>query len=72
VSLIVHKRQLGEATHRLIHTNEPEFGDVDAVLEHLGEVLTDMFGVECKVRIHASHAQLRAAIAKAKAEEGVA
>lgn len=72
MSLIVHKRQLGESTQKLIHRNEPDFGDVDAVLAHLGEVLTDMFGVECKVRIHASHAQLRAAIAKAEAEEGAA
>lgn len=72
MSLIVHKRQLGESTQKLIHSNEPDFGDVDAVLSHLGEVLTDMFGVECKVRIHASHAQLRAAIAKAEAEEGAA
>lgn len=72
MSLIVHKRQLGEAAQKLIHSNEPDFGDVGAVLEHLSEVLTDMFGVECKVRIHASHAQLRAAIAEAEAEEGAA
>lgn len=69
MSLIVHKRELGEATHELIKCNEPEIGHVNAVLQHLGDVLTDMFGVECKVRIHASHAQLRAAIQKAEAEE---
>lgn len=72
MSLIVKKRELGEAVHALIHKSEPDLGDVDAILGHLGEVLTDMFGVECKVRIHASHAQLRAAIAGAEAEEGAA
>lgn len=72
MNLIVHKRQLGEATQKLINSNEPDFGEVGAVLDGLGDVLTDMFGVECKVRIHASHAQLRMAIANAEAGEGAA
>lgn len=69
VSLIVHKRELAEATHQLIGASDPDIGHVDAVLQRLGDVLTDIFGVECKVRIHASHAQVRAAIQQAENEE---
>lgn len=72
MSLIVHKRELGESVHEFIKASDPEISQVNAILGHLGEVLSEMFGIECKVRIHASHAQLRAAIAKAEAEEGAA
>lgn len=72
MNLIVHKRELGESVHEFIKASDPEIAQVNAILDKLSAVLTDMFGVECRVRIHASHAQLRAAIAKAKAEEGAA
>lgn len=72
MNLIVHKREFAESVHEFIKASDPDVAQVNAILEKLGAVLTDMFGVECHVRIHASHAQLRAAIAKAKFEQGAA
>lgn len=44
MSLIVHKRELGEKVHELIKTNAPTFALVTDVMDSLGSVVSDMCG----------------------------
>lgn len=57
-----NKRTLMAAVQKLVHTNDPQMEDFEAVTAALAQVFTDSTGVECQVVMRANVASLKEAL----------
>ncbi|KVN72786.1 hypothetical protein WT15_27300 [Burkholderia stagnalis] len=51
MSVIVHKRILGERVQTLIRKSQPELTDLQRVCEALADVMTDVIGAQCRIKV---------------------
>lgn len=63
MSIIVNKRNLGQAVQTLIKKSDPDIGDLMSVCEARGAVMTDIVGAECRVAFRCSADALEKAMA---------